>query len=173
VPARRATAPGPGRRVCRTRFISAAVVVRRKDKAANLAAEQKTALANLPRRTEGELTEGEAAAGAAELREIADGRADLLAEAAGTGLGFYEGQPLFEDRARAEARLLIAAGADEALIPEWAEEGRRRAEAAQRPPFSGGVRPLGHQAALRRSRLRHGPIPLPRSRSEWPSRGGK
>jgi hypothetical protein len=84
----------------------------------------------------GELTEGEAPAGAAELREIVGGRADLLAKAAGTGLGFYEGQPLLEDRARAEARLLIAAGADETLIPQWAEEGRRRAEARRMPPFS-------------------------------------
>lgn len=82
----------------------------------------------------GELTEGEAAAGAAELREIAGGRADLLAEAAGSGLGFYEEQPLFEDRARAEARLLIAAGADETLIPGWIAEGGRRAEAARHKP---------------------------------------
>ena len=74
----------------------------------------------------GGLAEAGKAAGAAELREIGGGRADLLAEAAGTGLGFYEGQPLFEDRARAEARLLIAAGADATLIAQ-------RAGAAQRP----------------------------------------
>jgi hypothetical protein len=34
------------------------------------------------------------------------------------------------------AELCRLAGADEALIPGWIEEGKRRAEAAQLPPFS-------------------------------------
>jgi hypothetical protein len=74
----------------------------------------------------------------AELREILAGRDDgpaLLAEVAGVRLGFYEGEP-GEPRARAVARFCIAADADESLIPEWIEEGRRRAEAARFPPFS-------------------------------------
>lgn len=54
---------------------------------------------------------------------------------AGLLLGFYQGS-LDEPRARAAARLLIAAGADETLIPQWTEEGRRRAEGARYPPFS-------------------------------------
>jgi hypothetical protein len=34
------------------------------------------------------------------------------------------------------AELCRMAGADEALIPQWIQEGRRRAEAAKLPPFS-------------------------------------
>ena len=34
------------------------------------------------------------------------------------------------------AELCRMAGADEALIPQWIDEGRCRAEAAQPPPFS-------------------------------------
>jgi hypothetical protein len=86
----------------------------------------------------GEPTAEETAAAVAELREILAGRDDgpaLLAEVAGVRLGFYEGE-LGEPRAKAVARSCIAAGADESLIPEWAEEGRRRAEAARLPPFS-------------------------------------
>jgi len=80
------------------------------------------------------------AAAVAELRDLAGGRGDLLAEVAGITLGFYAGRP-DEGRAQAMADLCRAAGADESLIPGWIEEGRHRAEAAQRPPFSGGVRP--------------------------------
>jgi hypothetical protein len=82
-----------------------------------------------------EPTEPEIAAASAELREVAGDRADLLAEEAGILLGFHEGG-LDEPRAKAAAQLLIAAGADESLIPGWIEEGRRRAEAARLPPFS-------------------------------------
>jgi len=82
-----------------------------------------------------ELTEAETATAAAELRTVASGRGDLLAEVAGIKLGFYEGRPE-EVRARIEAELCRLAGADESLIPRWTEEGRRRAEAAQLPPFS-------------------------------------
>jgi hypothetical protein len=82
-----------------------------------------------------EPTGPEIAAAVAELREVAGDRPDLLAEEAGIQLGFHEGG-LDEPRAKAAAQLLIAAGADESLIPQWAEQGRRRAEAARLPPFS-------------------------------------
>jgi len=77
----------------------------------------------------------EIAAAAAELREVAGDRPDLLAEEAGILLGFHEGG-LNEPRARSAAQLLIAAGADENLIPGWIEEGRRRAGLRRHPPFS-------------------------------------
>ena len=66
-----------------------------------------------------------------ELREIADGRSDLLAETAGILLGAARGT-LDEARTRAAA-LCIEAGADVTLIPQWVEEGRRRAELARNP----------------------------------------
>jgi hypothetical protein len=87
-----------------------------------------------------EPTGPEIAAAVAELREVAGDRPDLLAEVAGILIGASEGR-LDEPRARAAAQLLIAAGADESMIPGWIKEGRRRAEAAKRPPFSGDVRP--------------------------------
>ena len=86
-----------------------------------------------------ELTEAETAAAVAEVRETAAARSDLLAEVAGIMLGASEGE-LDEPRSKAAARLCIAAGADETLIPQWIEEGRRRRENARHPPFSGGVR---------------------------------
>ena len=76
----------------------------------------------------------EIAAAAAELREVAGDRPDLLAEEAGILLGFHQGG-LNEPKARSAAQLLIAAGADESLIPGWIEEGRRRAELGRHPPF--------------------------------------
>jgi hypothetical protein len=85
--------------------------------------------------------EAQKAAGAAELREIAGSRADLLAEVAGIGLGTAEGKgPEYLAQGQAVAELCRLAGAYEDLIPAWIEEGRRRAGAARRPPFSGGVR---------------------------------
>ncbi len=85
----------------------------------------------------GGLAEAEKAAGAAELRDLAGQRADLLAEVAGVELGAAEGQgDEYAARAQAVAELCRMAGADEALIPRWAEVGRRRAEMAGRPPFS-------------------------------------
>lgn len=42
-----------------------------------------------------------------------------------------------EPLAQCAARLCRQAGADEALIPQWADEGRRRAAAARLAPFSG------------------------------------
>jgi hypothetical protein len=87
-----------------------------------------------------ELSGGEEAAAVAALRELAGGRADLLAEVAGVLEGTSEGE-LDEPLARQAAMLCRAAGADLDAIPAWIEEGRRRAANAGRPPFSGGVRP--------------------------------
>ena len=83
-----------------------------------------------------QLTEQEEAAAIAELAGAAAGRSDLLAECAGTALGFGESQ---QDsvRYRQMAELCIAAGADEALMQRWIEIGRRRAAAAEAIPYSG------------------------------------
>jgi hypothetical protein len=83
-----------------------------------------------PRR---EPTEEETAAAVAELREIADGRGDLLAEAAGLLTGFYRGTAE-EARAAAAARYCRAAGADPDLIPRWIAAGQRRASVAREIP---------------------------------------
>jgi hypothetical protein len=80
-----------------------------------------------PRR---EPTGPEIAAAVAELHEIADGRGDLLAEAAGLLIGFYAGTTEAA-KAGTAARYCRAAGADPALIPRWTAEGRRRAAVAQ------------------------------------------
>jgi hypothetical protein len=86
-----------------------------------------------------ELTADERAAAVAELRELAAGRADLLAEVAGILEGTSEGE-LDEPLARCVAGLCRKAGADVVeAIPAWIEEGRRRAAQARRPPFAGGV----------------------------------
>jgi hypothetical protein len=74
----------------------------------------------------------------AELRELAAGRADLLAEVAGLEEGFHEGE-LAEPVAREAAMLCRKAGADPGAIPAWIEEGRRRRAGASMPPFSGGL----------------------------------
>jgi hypothetical protein len=92
-----------------------------------------------------ELTADEHAAAVAALREVAAGRADLLAEVAGIMLGACEGQ-LDEPLMRQAAQLCRDAGADEALIPAWIEEGRRRRANASRPPFGAPrrIRPGQH-----------------------------
>jgi hypothetical protein len=91
-----------------------------------------------------ELAEGEEAAAVAELRQLAAGRADLLAEVAGLGLGAAEGKgDVYKARAEAEAELCRLAGADPEAIPAWIQEGRRRKAPAGMPPPSGGRR-LGH-----------------------------
>ena len=72
-------------------------------------------------------------AAVAALREIAGGRTDLLAEVAGIFLGTSEGE-LHEPRARNAADFCRAAGADPDLIPQWVEEGRRRAARAHKRP---------------------------------------
>ena len=66
----------------------------------------------------------------AELRAIASGRGDLLAERAGELLGSREeDEPngLWPHRAL-EAALCIAAGADLTLLTQWIEEGQRRSK---------------------------------------------
>jgi len=78
-----------------------------------------------------ELTEAETAAAVAELTEIAGGRADLLAKAAGVMLGASEGR-LDEPLSKAAAELCIAAGAGPEAIPAWIAEGRRRVEIRRR-----------------------------------------
>jgi hypothetical protein len=66
----------------------------------------------------------------AELRELADGRADLLAERAGIILGFRdedERDGVWPSRAP-EAALCIAAGADLNRLTEWIAVGQERTE---------------------------------------------
>ena len=82
------------------------------------------------------LTGVEEAAALAELAEVADGRIDLLAEEAGLAIGFHDQDadaPVYLQI----AQLCIKAGADTAVISRWIEEGRRRAAAARRRPFTG------------------------------------
>jgi hypothetical protein len=82
-----------------------------------------------------ELTGEEVAAAVTELRELAGGRTDLLAEVAGILEGASEGE-LDEPLARQAAMLCRAVGADPEAIPAWAEVGRERRANAGRPPFS-------------------------------------
>ena len=86
-----------------------------------------------------ELTGAGQATAVAGLRELAAGRADLLAEVAGILEGFHEGEPR-EPLARQAAQLCRDAGADPVQIPAWIDVGRRRAAQARQPPFSGGLR---------------------------------
>jgi hypothetical protein len=65
-----------------------------------------------------------------ELRELADGRADLLAEVAGIFEGASDDE-LNEPLARQAPQLCRLAGADETLIPHWIGEGRRRTPAGR------------------------------------------
>ncbi len=92
-----------------------------------------------------ELTADEHDAAVAVLRELAAGRADLLAEVAGLLEGFAEGQP-DEPLMRQAAQLCRDAGADPELIPGWIEEGRRRRANAVRPSFGAPrrIRPGQH-----------------------------
>ena len=83
------------------------------------------------------LTGEEETVAVAGLRALAGGRGDLLAEVAGIFEGTSEGE-LDEPLARCAARLCRMAGADESLIPQWAQEGRRRAAVARMPPHGGG-----------------------------------
>jgi hypothetical protein len=103
------------------------------------------------------LTADEEAAAITELAEAAAGRADLLAERAGTALGFGEGRP---DAARYQqiAELCIAAGADQALIERWIKIGRERAAAVAAIPYT-GLPPGGLLLPLPRGlgRRCHGP----------------
>jgi hypothetical protein len=92
------------------------------------------------------LTEDELAAAVGELRELAAGRSDLLAQVAGLLEGFGEGA-LDEPLARQAAGLCRDAGAHPEAIAAWAEEGRRRRAVADMPPMSGGL----HGGGVRRS----------------------
>ena len=85
------------------------------------------------------LTAKEEAVALAELRALAAGRADLLAEVAGILEGTSEGE-LDEPLARQAAQLCRLAGADGALIPQWVAEGRRRAANARMGPHGCGPR---------------------------------
>ena len=80
----------------------------------------------------------EETAAVTELRDLAGGHADLLAEVAGILEGAREGEP-DEPLARQAAGLCRKAGADPEAIPAWTAEGRRRRAAARQPPFSGGL----------------------------------
>jgi hypothetical protein len=96
------------------------------------------------------LTVDEERAAADALRDLAGGRADLLAEVAGLLEGASEGEP-DEPLARQAAVLCWLAGADPEAVPVWVAEGRRRRDAARLPPFSGGTRralPVPSAAAL-------------------------
>ncbi len=86
-----------------------------------------------------ELSSDEEAAAVGALRELAAGRADLLAEVAGILEGTSEGE-LDEPLTRQAAALCRKAGADPEAIRAWVEEGRRRRASANKPPFSGGLR---------------------------------
>ena len=82
------------------------------------------------------LTADEEAAAVTELKQAAAGRTDLLAECAGTALGFGEGG---DDAARYRqiAELCVAAGADQTLIERWITVGRQRAAIARAMPHAG------------------------------------
>jgi hypothetical protein len=84
------------------------------------------------------LTGDEEAAALAELRALAAGRADLLAQVAGIFEGTSEGEP-DKPLARSAARLCRMAGADTDAISAWIDEGRRRSANARHPPFPGGL----------------------------------
>jgi len=78
-----------------------------------------------------EPTDAETAAAVAELRAIAGGRGDLLAEVAGLITGFYAGTAE-ERKAQTAARYCRAAGADPDLMAPWIAEGKRRATSVRR-----------------------------------------
>ena len=84
----------------------------------------------------GAATEAGKAAGAAELRQVAGDRGDLLADVAGLALGTSESRGRdYVVQGQAVADLCIAAGADESLIGQWAEEGRHRVAIRRKPPI--------------------------------------
>jgi hypothetical protein len=66
----------------------------------------------------------------AELRQLADGRDDLLAQEAGVLIGAWSAHPDTDTGHRVlAASLLVVAGADLDALDRWVDEGRRRAEA--------------------------------------------
>ena len=80
-----------------------------------------------------EPTGAETAAAVQDLREIAGGRGDLLAEVTGLLIGYYR-RTADERRARAAAYFCLLAGASRELIPRWIQLGSSRAAAARRIP---------------------------------------
>jgi hypothetical protein len=86
------------------------------------------------------LTGAEEAQALAGLRELADGRSDLLAEVAGVIEGFAEPDDL---RACQAAGLCRQAGGDPELVAAWIAEGQRRRANARMTPPSGGVHGSG------------------------------
>jgi hypothetical protein len=66
----------------------------------------------------------------AELRDVAGGRTDLLAEAAGVCRGFEltRAGDLVAEQYRIKADLLVEAGAVPALLDRWIEIGQERAK---------------------------------------------
>lgn len=83
----------------------------------------------------GEPTDAEIDVAVAELRSRGyDQRPDLLAQWAGIVLGSAEQRGYGREKAAAEAAILIAAGADESLIPRWIAVGKERAARAGKAP---------------------------------------
>ena len=80
-----------------------------------------------------EPTRAQTTAAVRELREIAGGRGDLLAEVAGLLIGYYR-RTAEEPKARSAAYFCITAGAGVDLIPRWIEVGCSRAAAARLIP---------------------------------------
>jgi hypothetical protein len=80
-----------------------------------------------------EPTGAETAVAVRELRDIAGGRSDLLAEVAGLLIGYYR-RTAEELKARAAAYYCITAGAGLELIPRWIEVGCSRAAGARLIP---------------------------------------
>ena len=85
-----------------------------------------------------EPTQAETAVAVRELREIAGGRGDLLAEVAGLLIGYYR-RTAEEPKARAAAYYCMTAGADLELIPRWIDVGCARAAAARLIPPAGSA----------------------------------
>jgi len=115
------------------------------------------------------LTEEEEAAAVSELRTLAAGRSDLLAEVAGIFEGTSEGE-LDEPLARRAAQLCRKAGADEALIPQWSMKGG----AGQLPPAC--RRSAGCSNRWRRLHFLRGRAPpggcVAGRRADWPAASG-
>lgn len=65
-------------------------------------------------------------AAVAEVRHVADGRPDLLAEAAGTYLGTVQSDP-FSWHYPLAAQICLDAGADRTAVSLWVERARDRA----------------------------------------------
>jgi hypothetical protein len=71
-----------------------------------------------------------------ELRGIANGRADLLAQVAGLLRGYSPAGDAMHEHNRIAADLLVEAGADPAATQKWIEVGGRRRANARAVPFS-------------------------------------